>query len=357
MAIDLNMTASREFYMNRCLELAAQWAGFTAPNPMVGAVLVYKGRIIGEGAHQHYGGPHAEVNCLKSVDEKDRTYISHSTLYVSLEPCAHYGKTPPCAQLIIKNKIPHVIVGIRDPFPSVNGKGIDLLQAAGINVEIGLLETECRELNRAFFCFHQNQRPYIILKWAQTSNGVMGASLGKERLHISSEASNRLVHKWRRDAAAIMIGTNTALLDDPQLDNRYWPGPSPLKVVIDKKGILPTSLNIFKKGSVLILTEQFIAPTNSVSYLKIDPSKNLFEQLFRESYDRKIQSILVEGGAQLLNSIIKDGVWDEARVITNTAMIAEGIKAPSLHSEKIIYTESIGADKIAYYKNTQYTAG
>ena len=351
------MTASREFYMKRCLELAAQWAGFTAPNPMVGAVLVYKGRIIGEGAHQQYGGPHAEVNCLNSVEEKDRSLISQSTLYVSLEPCAHHGKTPPCSQLIIQHKIPHVIVGVRDPFPAVDGKGIEQLIAAGINVETGLLETECRELNDAFFCFHQKHRPYIVLKWAQTSNGIMGAPKGEARLHISSDASNRLVHKWRRDAAAIMIGTNTALLDDPQLDNRYWPGPSPLKVVIDKKGILPTSLNIFKKGSVLILTEQPIAPSNSVSYLKIDPSKNLFKQIFRELYDRNIQSILVEGGAQLLNSFIEDGVWDEARVITNTTLIAEGIKAPTLHAEMIFKSETIGADKINYYKNIQHIAG
>lgn len=351
------MTASREYYMKRCLELAGQWTGFTTPNPLVGAVLVHNGRIIGEGAHQKYGGPHAEVNCLDSVKEKDRSLIPDSTLYVSLEPCAHFGKTPPCSQLIIKHKIPHVIIGVRDPFPSVDGKGIEQLLAAGIKVETGLLEEECKELNAAFFCYHQKHRPYIILKWAQTANAIIGSAPGQDRLLISSEPTNRLVHRWRRDNAAIMVGTNTALLDDPHLDNRYWPGPSPLKVVIDKNGRIPETAKLFKKGSVLVLTERSLSGSDSITYITIDPSQELLDQTMQELYDRKIQSVLVEGGAKLLHSFIEKGLWDEARIITNKNINTNGIPAPDLRSGLLERMEWSGTDKIEYYKNSKPTLG
>ena len=202
--------------MHRCIQLAKLGAGYVAPNPMVGAVLVQRDRIIGEGYHQQYGGPHAEVNCIASVNETDKDLISASTLYVSLEPCSHFGKTPPCADMIIKHKIPKVVIGSRDPSKEVNGKGIEKLKAAGVEVEVGILENECKTLNRRFFIFNTQHRPYIILKWAQTADHKI-AGITDERLFISSEVTNRLVHKWRSEEASILVGTNTALYDDPEL--------------------------------------------------------------------------------------------------------------------------------------------
>src|SRR5690606_9876485 len=213
--------------MRRCLELASLGAGQVAPNPMVGAVLVHNDRIIGEGFHKRFGEAHAEVNCINSVNENDRDLIPGSTIYVSLEPCAHFGKTPPCADLIIHERIPRCIVALRDPFPDVNGKGIEKLLAAGVDVKVGILEDEARELNKRFFRFHINHRPYIILKWAQTADGYIGAGEG-QRLLISNEYSNRLVHRWRSEEAAILVGTRTAELDNPALTTRLWPGSSPV---------------------------------------------------------------------------------------------------------------------------------
>src|SRR5258706_3862500 len=244
--------------MRRCLELATLGAGNVAPNPMVGAVLVYHGRIIGEGYHQKYGEAHAEPNSIASVKEEDRKLISQSTMYVSLEPCVHFGKTPPCADLIIKHKIPKVVIGCRDPFKEVNGRGIEKLKAAGVETEPGVLEKECKELNKRFFTFHTKHRPYIILKWAQTANGFIATSpqtplqrrgafeeSANKRLLISNEYSNRLVHKWRSEEAAILVGTNTALKDDPQLTTRLWTGNNPVRMVIDMDLKLPSSLKLF----------------------------------------------------------------------------------------------------------------
>ena len=252
---------NHEVYMRRCLELATLGCGNVAPNPMVGAVLVFNDRVIGEGYHQKYGEAHAEVNCIDSVAEADKKLISSSTLYVSLEPCAHFGKTPPCADLIIQHKIPRVIIGCRDPFKEVDGKGIEKLKAAGVHIETGILEDDCRELNKRFFSFHTKQRPYVILKWAQTADGFIAATNHppgertlkesaekKERLHISNEYSNRLVHKWRSEEAAILIGTNTALLDDPELTTRLWPGRSPVRLILDMDLRLPAHLKIFDRS-------------------------------------------------------------------------------------------------------------
>lgn len=230
--------------MHRCLQLARLGAGAVAPNPMVGAVLVHEGRIIGEGYHRQYGCPHAEVDCLQSVLEGDKHLIPQSILYVSLEPCAHFGKTPPCADLIIGHKIPHVVVGCRDPFPAVNGKGIEKLQAAGTHVEAGVLEAACRKLNERFFTFHQQHRPYVVLKWAQTADGKM-AKDGPERLLISNAMTNRLVHRWRSEEMAILVGTNTAWADNPSLTTRLWPGPNPVRLVVDLHLRLPKNLHLF----------------------------------------------------------------------------------------------------------------
>ncbi|MBO9572642.1 MAG: bifunctional diaminohydroxyphosphoribosylaminopyrimidine deaminase/5-amino-6-(5-phosphoribosylamino)uracil reductase RibD, partial [Chitinophagaceae bacterium] len=239
--------STHEKYMRRCIELAQLAAGHVAPNPLVGAVLVHKDKIIGEGYHHVYGGPHAEVNCINSVPPESKHLISSSVLYVSVEPCAHYGKTPPCADLIIRSRIPAVVIGCRDPFKDVNGKGIEKLQAAGINVILDILEKECRELNKRFLTFHTLHRPYIILKWAQTADKKIG-NYGNNRLHITNDTTNRLVHKWRSEEAAIMVGTNTAAADNPQLTNRLWEGRSPTRIIIDYDLRLPHSLNVFDKS-------------------------------------------------------------------------------------------------------------
>ncbi len=217
--------------MQRCIQLAKLGAGNVAPNPMVGSVLVHNDSIIGEGYHQQYGFAHAEVNCINSVKTKDEELLTTSTLYVSLEPCAHWGKTPPCADLIIQKQIPHVIVGCRDPFEKVDGKGIEKLRAAGVEVTVNICQKECEELNKRFFTFHTKHRPYIVLKWAQTSDAKM-ATMDESRLLISNEFTNAMVHKWRSEEASVLVGTNTALLDNPKLDNRHWSGKSPVRMVI-----------------------------------------------------------------------------------------------------------------------------
>jgi len=339
-----------EQYMQRCLQLAAMGAGKVAPNPMVGAVLVYKDRIIGEGYHQKYGEAHAEVNCINSVSEADKKFIGESTLYVSLEPCAHFGKTPPCADLIIKNKIPHVVIGCSDSFEAVAGKGIERIKAAGANVTVGILEKECRELNKRFFTFHEKQRPYIILKWAQSDNGKIG---GAERLFISNEFTNRLVHQRRAEEASILVGTNTALKDDPALTTRLWPGNNPIRLVIDMDLKLPASLQLFD-GTVktIVFNSHRQDDRGMVCYYQIEKGKTILTQILKVLYNLQIQSVIVEGGTILLQSFIDENLWDEAHVVTNTNMeIAEGVNAPILQPQKAIKEENIQTDRIVYFKN------
>ena len=338
--------------MERCLELAKLGSDTVAPNPMVGAVLVYEDKIIGEGWHKQYGEAHAEVNCINSVKEEDKKLIAQSTLYVSLEPCAHFGKTPPCADLIIKNKIPKVVIGCRDPFEEVNGKGIEKLKAAGVEVILatGKLEEECRELNRRFFTFHTKQRPYVILKWAQTANGKIAAGNG-ERLLISNEYSNRLVHKWRSDEAAILVGTNTALLDDPELTTRLWPGKSPVRLVIDMDLKLPASLEIFNKQVRTIVFNTVKQEGNdNLLYYKLRKDASLVRQIVNALYQLEIQSVLVEGGAKLLQSFIDEEIWDEARIISNEElMITIGLNAPLLKNAEKTFEQKLLSDKIVTY--------
>jgi diaminohydroxyphosphoribosylaminopyrimidine deaminase/5-amino-6-(5-phosphoribosylamino)uracil reductase len=323
------MTAAEQ-YMERCLELAKYGAGYVAPNPMVGAVLVYQDRIIGEGYHQQYGQAHAEVNCIAAVKEADRHVIPSATLYVSLEPCAHVGKTPPCTDLIIQQKIPKVVIACRDPFKEVNGRGIEKLKMAGVEVVTGVLEKKAEELNRRFFTFHTLQRPYIILKWAQTANGKI-SNANTDRLFISNEYSNRLVHKWRSEESAILVGTNTALADNPELTNRFWTGPSPVRLVIDKKLQLPTSLNIFNREQPTIVFNHLRhEQTENLTYYQLEAGKPLIQQVVQALYLLNVQSVLVEGGAILLQSLIDANLWDEARIITNTELIIPaGTAAPA----------------------------
>jgi diaminohydroxyphosphoribosylaminopyrimidine deaminase/5-amino-6-(5-phosphoribosylamino)uracil reductase len=340
-----------EKYMTRCIQLATLGAGNVAPNPMVGAVLVYENKIIGEGYHQKYGEAHAEVNCIKNVDEKNKQFIEKSTIYVSLEPCAHHGKTPPCADLIIKNKIKKVVIGCRDIYKEVAGKGIEKLRNADVEVVTGVLETECKELNKRFFTFHQKQRPYIILKWAQSANGKIGSN-NNERILISNDYSNRLVHKWRGEEAAILVGTNTALKDNPSLTTRLWTANNPVRVVIDKELKLPSSAKLFSKETNTVIFNFFKnAVEENLNFIKIE-NENFLQQMLFSLYRLNIQSVLVEGGAKTLQSFIDATLWDEARVITNEKMnIENGIAAAEMKNFSLIKQEKYFSDRIAYYQN------
>lgn len=349
-----------EWYMERCLQLAALGAGNVAPNPMVGAVLVYNDRIIGEGYHQQYGKAHAEVNCIAAVKPEDKHLIAESVLYVSLEPCAHHGKTPPCADLIVAHKIPEVVVGCRDPFPLVNGRGIEKMMAAGVKVMQGVCEAQCKAMNKRFFIFHAQHRPYIILKWAQSANGIIGSPL--QRIFITNEYTGWIVHKWRTEEAAIMVGTHTALQDDPALTARYWPGKNPVRIVIDMNLTLPPYLQLFD-GSVPTIVFNTIRNTindvdcditssREVWYYQVTSDVSLVQQVLHALYRLKVQSVLIEGGAKLIQSFIEENAWDEARVITNEQLyLPEGLRAPGPGAARLSSSEHLLTDRIDYYRN------
>lgn len=341
--------ATHELYMKRCLQLAELGAGNTAPNPMVGAVLVYNDIIIGEGYHKQHGEAHAEVNCINSVTNEHKPHIEKSTLYVSLEPCAHFGKTPPCVDLIIAQKIPNVVIGCTDSYKDVNGKGIDKLKAAGVHVITGVLEREARYVNRRFFTFHEKQRPYIILKWAQTANGKI-ANPDFSAVKISNEFTNRLVHKWRSEEAGIMVGTNTALYDNPSLTNRYWHGNNPTRIVIDKDLKLPLGHHLFS-GEVKTIIFNLLREENAgnLIFKKMD-DEGTITSIIKQLHEMKIQSVLIEGGAKLLQSFIDERLWDETRIITNRDMIINnGIAAPVLNDGIVQHSEIVFSDQIQYY--------
>ncbi|WP_423130381.1 bifunctional diaminohydroxyphosphoribosylaminopyrimidine deaminase/5-amino-6-(5-phosphoribosylamino)uracil reductase RibD [Gaoshiqia sp. Z1-71] len=319
--------------MNRCIQLARLGMGEVAPNPMVGAVIVHNDKIIGEGFHRQYGGPHAEVNAVNAV--KDQSLLSESTIYVSLEPCAHFGKTPPCSDLIISHRIPHVVVGSVDPFAEVAGKGIEKMRKAGIRVDLGVLGEECLELNRRFFTFHQQKRPYVILKWAQTLDGFLDrdrilAGCGKPNW-ISNELSRRLVHRQRTEEAAILIGTNTALKDNPSLTVRDWDGKQPVRMALDRSNRLPDHLQI-KDGRVptVIFTEKEVSPDTNTAYVQLDFAGQIVPQILQFLYNRQLQSVVVEGGRQLLQSFIDHDLWDEAHVYIGNNWFGAGVEAPRL---------------------------
>lgn len=325
--------------MQRCVQLAKLGAGKVAPNPMVGSVLVHEGRIIGEGYHQLYGYAHAEVNCINSVKPQDQHLIPASTIYVSLEPCAHYGKTPPCANLIVEKQIREVVIGCVDTFSKVAGKGIEILQNAGITVRTGILEAACRALNARFFTFHEQQRPYVILKWAQSPAGFMGTVDGKP-LRISNQFSDRLVHRWRSEEMSILVGTNTALKDNPRLNNRLWTGKDPIRLVIDRESKIPADYHL-KDGSV----ETIFFTEENISF-----DKPLIPQLLQHLHQRNIQSVLVEGGANILQQFIEAGLWDEARVIIGTQLFPGGLAAPLLPEALLTSQTDLEGDRILYYR-------
>nr|WP_067053747.1 bifunctional diaminohydroxyphosphoribosylaminopyrimidine deaminase/5-amino-6-(5-phosphoribosylamino)uracil reductase RibD [Mucilaginibacter sp. L294] len=346
--------AIHEIYMQRCLEMAALGAGNVSPNPMVGAVIVHDGQIIGEGYHQKYGEAHAEVNAVNMVIASYSNHadlLKQSTIYVSLEPCAHYGKTPPCADLIIKHQIGKVIVGCRDPFAQVDGKGIEKLQAAGIEVIIGVLEKECQWLNRRFFTRVQKQRPYIILKWAQTADGFFAPADGSQHW-ITGPESRKLVHQWRAEEDAILVGKNTVLADNPQLNVRYAEGQSPKRVVIDRRLELNEQLNVFDQSvETLIFNEIKTDIDGKNKYIALEDFDRFVPQyILFQLYLQDIQSVIIEGGAYTLKAFIDAGLWDEARIFTGASVLESGIKAP-LVTGTVINEHTVGGDNLQIITN------
>jgi len=341
-----------EIYMQRCLDLAQLAHGNTAPNPMVGAVIVHDGIIIGEGYHRCCGEAHAEVNAINSVE--DQTLLKESTLYVSLEPCSHFGKTPPCADFIIARQIPKVIIGCSDTSSKVAGKGIERLKQAGCTVITGVLENECRKMNKRFFTFNEKKRPYIILKWAQTLDGFIDIeriSPEQKGAWITNDISKITVHKWRSQEQAIMIGTNTALLDNPKLTTRLWQGKDPLRITLDQNLELPLTLNLFDHSvNTLVFTEIEKEMEINLQYKTIKFDKQLISNILKELYSIDIQSVIVEGGEQLLNSFIHQNLWDEARVFTGNTIFTNGTSAPKIEGA-IQSEEQLEDTFLRIYKN------
>ena len=325
-------------FMDRCLELALKGLGTTAPNPMVGCVLVAEGRIIGEGFHREYGKAHAEVNAIQSV--KNAEWLASSTLYVNLEPCSHHGKTPPCSDLILDKGIPRVVVGTRDINEVVSGKGISRLRDHGVEVKVGIREKECLELNRRFFTYHGNRRPFIILKWAVTKDGFIDRERtpgSKGSINwITGSMERQLVHKWRSEEQAILVGTRTAITDDPELTARDWHGKQPLRLVIDRKGKLSGSLKLLDgKTPTVIFSEMALEPVKNIRQVKIPGDHDMVDGILDFLYNNEIQSLIVEGGRATLEGFIKRNLWDEARVFTGDQLFRSGIRAPHLEANEI----------------------
>ena len=321
-----------EIFMQRCLQLAEIGRGSVSPNPMVGSVIVKDGRIIGEGFHQKYGETHAEVNAINSVNDVE--LLKHSTLYVNLEPCSHWGKTPPCVDLIIQKQIPRVVIGAMDTHEKVCGQGILKLKKTGIEVLTGVLEQQCRELNHRFYTFHEKKRPYVILKWAQTKDGYIDiAPLLKPSsrgLWITNDLCRRVVHKWRAQEDSILVGTNTALNDNPSLTTRDWPGKNPLRLTIDNSLKLNDGTTLLDDSTeTIVFSKTSKQYGNNTSYVDIEDSSP--SSILAYLYSRNIQSIIIEGGSMLLQSFINDKMWDEARVFVGTSYFIEGVKAPLLN--------------------------
>lgn len=338
-----------EKYMRRCIELAKNGLCNVAPNPTVGAVIVCDGRIIGEGYHVRCGEAHAEVNAIRSV--KDESLLKRSTIYVSLEPCSHYGKTPPCADLIIEKQIPRIVIGCRDPFSKVAGRGIQKLQNAGREVIVGVLEEECLHLIRRFITFNTLSRPFITLKWAESADRFIDIErIDGNPVLLSSPLTSMLVHKKRAENTAIMVGRRTALLDNPSLTVRNWYGRNPIRIVLDRNLSLPNDLQIFN-GEVptLVFTEKEHPEEKSVSYITIDFAHNPLNQIMEELYQRNIQSLLVEGGSQLLQSFIDNELWDEAYIEKCPKRLYSGVKAPEISNNFSYSTEEHFGRQIWYY--------
>lgn len=346
-----------ELYMQRCLELASLGMGSVSPNPLVGCVIVSEGKIIGEGYHEKIGEAHAEVNAVKAVFDKygDEAagLLARATAYVSLEPCAHFGKTPPCADLLIRHQLKKVVIGNRDPFEAVDGKGIEKLKDAGIEVISGLLEEACSQLNRRFFTRILKQRPYLILKWARTANGYF-APIGDEQRWISSSLSKRLVHKWRTEEDAVIVGKRTALVDNPQLNAREWPGRNPIRILIDRNLEIPAEHHLYDDAAkTIIFNELKTDVEGNVHFIQMeDMQYYLPQKIAFQLYLMDIQSVIIDGGANLLEQFINAGLWDEARVFTSSVSWTEGVLSPQINGV-ITEVQQIGNDQLSIYQNKQ----
>jgi diaminohydroxyphosphoribosylaminopyrimidine deaminase/5-amino-6-(5-phosphoribosylamino)uracil reductase len=341
-----------EKYIERCIQLAKNGLGTTYPNPMVGSVIVYEDRIIGEGWHKKAGEPHAEVNAINSV--KDKELLKKATIYVSLEPCSHFGKTPPCSDLIIKNKIPQVVIGTVDPNVKVAGNGIKKLIEAGIKVSVGVLENECQELNKRFFTFHQKKRPYIILKWAESQDGFLSPKEKSEQkpVWITNTYSRQLVHKWRSEEQAILVGTQTVVADNPKLDVRDWTGTDPIRLVLDQNDRISKNSHVFDnqlKTIIFSKSTHHIDEENLI-FESIDFDSTTAIQLSNAMYKHQIQSVIIEGGRQTLQTFLDANLWDEARIFRGEVYFKEGTAAPKRNGcyfEK----QQISQDELLIFRN------
>lgn len=338
--------------MKRCIELASNGQFVTSPNPMVGCVIMHGDAIIGEGYHKKAGSVHAEVNAIESV--QDKSLLSKARLYVNLEPCSHTGKTPPCTDLIIKYKIPEAIIGNIDNNPEVSGKGIEKLKNAGCKVSTGINEAECYKLNNKFFTYHKFKRPYIILKWAETPDGFIDIERNdnspKQPTWITNETSRSIVHKWRSEVDAIMIGTQTALLDNPTLTTRRWEGANPVRIILDKTLRLPNNLNIFNDDAETIIVNEIKSiKSKNIEFFKIN-YKHLQQDILCMLFEKNILSVLIEGGEKLITSYLKEGLWDEIRMFIGTKSFKKGKKAPEIDIQPVS-NESIGDCRLIVYKN------
>jgi diaminohydroxyphosphoribosylaminopyrimidine deaminase/5-amino-6-(5-phosphoribosylamino)uracil reductase len=344
--------STQEKYIKRCIELAKNGLGTTYPNPMVGSVIVYNDKIIGEGWHKKSGEPHAEVNAINSV--KDKSLLKKSTIFVSLEPCSHFGKTPPCCDLIIKNGIPNVVIGTVDPNEKVAGNGIKKLIEAGIQVTVGILEAECNELNKRFFTFHDKKRPYIILKWAESKDGFIAPveKVEKKPVWITNPYSRQLVHKWRSEEQAILVGTQTVIDDNPKLDVRDWTGNNPIRVVLDQNNRISNDSYILDNQIQTIVFSKLkpAVEKENIIFEVIDFEKNIATQIAERLFKNQIQSVIIEGGRQTLQTFIDSNLWDEARIFIGNIQISDGIEAPIL-TKKLFEKHSIDDDELILSRN------
>jgi len=341
-------------FMRRCLELASKAEGLTYPNPMVGSVIVYEGKILGEGFHLKSGESHAEVNAINSVTDKEK--LSLSTLYVNLEPCSHFGKTPPCADFIISNKIPRVVIGTADTSAKVSGKGIRKLLDAGCEVQTGVIEEECRRLNRRFFTYHEKKRPYITLKWAQSADGfidiVRSENHKQQPTWITGKPERVLVHKWRAAEQAILVGAGTVRADAPRLNVREWKGHDPLKLILSSSGSLSSRSSLLNPASnVIVFTHNRDIEFTDVTKVLLEAKKPSSVQIADYLYSSGIQSLFIEGGEKVLNHFISTGLWDEARIFTGGVFFKAGVKAPELHGRLFSKKVFSGSSLEIYLRN------
>lgn len=337
----------QEKYISRCIQLAKNGLGTTYPNPMVGSVIVCEGKIIGEGWHRKAGEPHAELNAVNAV--KDKSLLKKATIYVSLEPCSHFGKTPPCCDLIIQIGIPNVVIGTMDPNIQVAGKGIKKLIEAGVNVTVGILEGECYDLNKRFFTFHNKKRPYIILKWAESQNGFIAPSQKetKKPIWITNQYSRQLVHKWRSEEQAILVGTQTAIDDNPKLDVRNWVGNNPIRIILDANCRIPKESHLFDNQikTIVICKKLDTINLENCIFEDIDFEGNVANEIIKILFKHQIQSVIIEGGRQTLQTFIDADIWDEARIFRGTTLIENGVDAPTIvlkkHSKQLLQKDEL----------------